>query len=391
MYALIEERFLSKRHLEIMGSVEAISVTTFNCKGFKFRNFSFIKKIFDECSILLLQEHWLFNFEFKEFDKVLGDCGFHAKSSMKDDEMLRGRCYGGTAIIWHKSIKFSMTPINTVSDRICVVKCIANNREFLIFSVYMPENVRGNDTEFEDILYEIVLICNENENCDLIIGGDFNCDFIREDVRGRVLQGWMGLLEIKCPALLHDIRKPTFHGPDGRSSVLDYIFLNERIFNDMIFWDVHDRGDNLSDHSPKKITLSCNIEKLPTAGSELSSSTSYSQWKKASREHIENYQESLDALLSQIDLPLDAITCSNFSHCQVHYPDFIKLLHSVMDACERASQQCIPAAMPNGERDRNRNIPGWNEFVRDKRETSLFWHEIWKESGRPREGWIAMI
>ena len=50
-----------------------LKVTTFNCKGFKFRNYEFLTKIFNDCSILLLQEHWLHNFEFKDFNIVLNN------------------------------------------------------------------------------------------------------------------------------------------------------------------------------------------------------------------------------------------------------------------------------------------------------------------------------
>ena len=63
-----------------------IRITTFNCAGFKHRNFNYLKETFDKCDILLLQETWLYNFQFNEFNKVLNKCNYHAVSAM-DNQM----------------------------------------------------------------------------------------------------------------------------------------------------------------------------------------------------------------------------------------------------------------------------------------------------------------
>ena len=37
----------------------------------------------------------------------------------------------------------------------------------------------------------------------------------------------------------------------------------------------------------------------------------------------------------------------------------------------------------------NQRFPGWNEYCKDKRKVALNWHNIWKDNGRPRHGYIA--
>ena len=37
----------------------------------------------------------------------------------------------------------------------------------------------------------------------------------------------------------------------------------------------------------------------------------------------------------------------------------------------------------------NQRFPGWNEYCKDKRKDALNWHNIWKDNGRPRHGYIA--
>ena len=44
-----------------------------------------------------------------------------------------------------------------------------------------------------------------------------------------------------------------------------------------------------------------------------------------------------------------------------------------------------------GNKQNPKTVPGWNEFVKPKLETSLFWHNIWKDCGRPRQGSVADV
>ena len=37
------------------------------------------------------------------------------------------------------------------------------------------------------------------------------------------------------------------------------------------------------------------------------------------------------------------------------------------------------------------NIPGWNMHVEESKKTSLFWHDLWRINGSPRQGTIADI
>ena len=232
-------------------NIDSFNIASFNCQGFKFRNYEFIKKIFDKCSVLLIQEHWLFNFEFKVFKEVLPNCSFHALSSMCDDDLVRGRGYGGTGILWKQNTAASITPIATSSPRLCVVKYATNTHQILIMSIYMPVNAYMHNEEFSNILNEIESLYLQYSNHEFIIGGDFNCDFIRGDERSVVLGGWVGDLGLECPALQPQApRRPTYYTHDGRPSLLDYLFLSSCLFANLTTWDVYDHGDNMSDHSP---------------------------------------------------------------------------------------------------------------------------------------------
>ena len=142
-----------------MSVLNDISIGTFNCQGFKYRNFDYIEGLFKSVKILLLQEQWLFDFEYDIFNKVLPNCQYIAKYEMKNDSLNRGRPYGGCAIIWKKDLPWVMEEIPTMSNRLCAVKFESNKSNFLLFCVYMPCN-NYDDDDFFGILCEIISICN---------------------------------------------------------------------------------------------------------------------------------------------------------------------------------------------------------------------------------------
>ncbi len=74
-----------------------------HCKHFldEGPKFDFIEQITnDDCDVLFLQEHWLYEKEFSKLAKVNGGMGLSAKSSMNESQPHDGRPYGGFAILW---------------------------------------------------------------------------------------------------------------------------------------------------------------------------------------------------------------------------------------------------------------------------------------------------
>ena len=76
----------------------SLRIASYNCKGFKPRNFTYLNNLFKSVDILFLQELWLFPQEFNKISKVFDDCNFHAVSDMKDNDLVEGRPYGGVGI-----------------------------------------------------------------------------------------------------------------------------------------------------------------------------------------------------------------------------------------------------------------------------------------------------
>ena len=79
-----------------------MKIISYNCRGFKQRNYNYILDLFSACDILLLQETWLYSFQVSSITNLLPDSLCHAVPSMSDDDIGRqSRPYGGVTIIWH--------------------------------------------------------------------------------------------------------------------------------------------------------------------------------------------------------------------------------------------------------------------------------------------------
>ena len=163
-------------------------ITTFNCQGFKDRMYEYVKDIFNICDILILQETWLYNFEHSNFINVLPDCQYYAVSAMDETVLGRkGRPFGGCSILWHKNLSLSVSPITTTSNRICAVEFKSDKTKLMLINVYMP-NDDNSDTNYDiygDVLSQISSIICDYEH-DIIIGGDLNVDFTRNNSKNRI-------------------------------------------------------------------------------------------------------------------------------------------------------------------------------------------------------------
>ena len=79
-------------------------IPSFNCAGFKGNHEYINKTVFKNCDILLLQETWLYNFEFNLFNEKVKNCQYHAVSAMDESDIGRvGRPKGDCNCLAQKS------------------------------------------------------------------------------------------------------------------------------------------------------------------------------------------------------------------------------------------------------------------------------------------------
>ena len=164
----------------------SFSIASYNCKNFNSVLRSvFISHLLDDCDVVCLQEHHLFDSEFYNFYDMCGTSTtmYSATSAMDVNVFHRGQKHGGTAILWKKNLKYAVSVLKTISKRLCAVNVnISDTIKLLIVCAYMPcdEGYRGpGHQEYQDILSEVSTICQQEDASHVCVVGDFNTEFTR--------------------------------------------------------------------------------------------------------------------------------------------------------------------------------------------------------------------
>lgn len=237
-----------------------ISVLSFNCKSFK-RSMECVASFSEKADIIALQETWLLPHEISELGRVNRNFSYHGKSAVDTSQgILRGRPFGGVALLWNK-LKFScVSVVDCKSDRITALKFSAMGRDFIVFSVYMPTDCSENLLEYVQCLSEIVAIIENYETETIYILGDFNAHpgelFGRELINFCYDQKW-------CCVDMNMLGSDTYtfvSEAHGSRRWLDHCLTTESarrsVVSVKVRYDVY-----WSDHFP--LEIQCNINTVP--------------------------------------------------------------------------------------------------------------------------------
>ena len=112
-----------------------LSVISYNCKGFNVAKVPYIKILLDLCSVLLLQETWLFSNQFTQFTKYFDKYKSINICGMDESIFCHGRPHGRCSILY--SNQYDVTPIYFKEERRIVgIKISLCNSNF-IFLAYI--------------------------------------------------------------------------------------------------------------------------------------------------------------------------------------------------------------------------------------------------------------
>ena len=151
-------------------------------RSFHTQFFYILYFVVDKHDFTLIQEHWLNNTPSHIIGDNLKDINFACVSGMDDAAFVRGRPYGGCAIIWKNSLTCKIEPISCRNNRLCIVKVTIDDMCLLICSLYMPcdtEYDQDNISIFNDVLIDLNTVAVSNDIDYIICGGDFNTDLSR--------------------------------------------------------------------------------------------------------------------------------------------------------------------------------------------------------------------
>lgn len=207
---------------------DELYILSFNCKNIKTSG-PFLYEMSKAYEVILIQEHWLFDFELQLLNEIHENINGIGKAVDSDNNFefsnLR-RGYGGVAILWSQKIDKYIKPLNDGGTRIQCIEISIKN-PILLISVYLPTRVENDRfEEFSDCLNQLYEIIQKFEiTHEIIIGGDFYEDISKNNNSRRANK--MKTIMKECN-LQTNFKGPTFINTQGIDvSEIDYFFFNK--------------------------------------------------------------------------------------------------------------------------------------------------------------------
>ncbi|CAH2211487.1 jg18287 [Pararge aegeria aegeria] len=155
-------------------SQKKTTMISFNCKSIK-RSLQCVRDLCEKAEIIALQETWLLPHDLNIVQGIHSNFECAAISSVDlSAGVLRGRPYGGLALMWNKTLFNNVSVVNCSNDRIMAIRVDIDLRSFLVFNVYMPTDEIDNLPDFSNCLAKVSAIVEEYNVSSVYMLGDFN-------------------------------------------------------------------------------------------------------------------------------------------------------------------------------------------------------------------------
>ncbi|CAH2093831.1 unnamed protein product [Euphydryas editha] len=355
---------------------------TFNCKSVK-RSAHCIRELCKTSDLIALQETWLLPEELSFLDTLSEDFSATGVSAVDTSEgILRGRPYGGVALLWRRSVFSDVSVIECNSPRVCAIKIVIQNKSFIVLSVYMPTDTTVNLSDFTDVLSAVsAIIDTYEENC-VYIFGDYNAHpsepFYNELSQFCMEQKWC-CIDTEMLGCLSDTY--TFISEaHGSKRWLDHCVVTQAakhsVRNIYVLYDVF-----WSDHFP--LVIECNIDVLSPRKYVIPTCLNEVSWGERSLEQVNTYQRECQIRLSAIDAPHELrecfnSTCNNIGHENI----IVKLYNDIVQILS----ECSLISRNNKKPVLRKRVIGWNSHVAEAHGIAKQKFFVWHQCGKPTAG-----
>ena len=368
-------------------NISSLRICSYNSRGHRADRLDYIKDLMTTCDMLCVQEHWLLQEDLHKLDH--NDCNvlMLGVSGMDSSMMRQGRPFGGCAMLYKRSWNCSISAVTCSNNRICAcVLSLPSNVKCIIINVYMPCDQVDNVAIYHEVLNDIEsLIATYPEIDNVIICGDFNTDMSRlRSLHTRALSEFCARqsLTLCVKSSLSAVDFTYQNSASNAQSIIDHFIVSKGLSDAISQYECLHDGQNLSDHCPVLLRLNMIVVHC-TKNLTLNNAVVKPAWFRASARDLQQYKHRLQAQLNALDVPTEALHCNQFE-CTRHLDSLRLYYNQVMDAVVSAASSCIP-------RRRKKAKAGWSEHVKPLKADAVFWHRLWVDSGRPRDGWVHAI
>lgn len=357
--------------------------------------------------IVLLQEHWLTTQNLLDllcFSPNYIGFGSSAMDSVLEKHILIGRPFGGTAILINSKWSNSVSEI-LLTERMTIVQL----NKLLIFNVYLPYESPTSVLVTQSILDEAASVILQHPQCDVLFGGDMNCNLHSNTRDANVIKKFVSnysLMFSDATLLSVNPNPKTYrHKTLPASSYIDFVMVSASLLGNLSTCVIIDDVLNLSDHDPVSITmLNVTSSGLPSdlvAGTVAGDSDSKKVSEKRLRwDHADFEQYNRLTYLNLSPLLVDI--CANFkdiianskcgnalclndcmqcSRIKNDVSNKINIWYKHMcNILSTTAKYCVPAVKPNQLKH------WWDKEAGELKNKALVSYKNWLQNGKPLMG-----
>lgn len=323
----------------------SLKFATWNCQGSKSKlDFLKVQISKHNLDIIFLQETWLQDFESNYITDLLDDYDGISISAMNSKVPLRGRPYGGTAIMWKKQLSPDITCVSNKDHRLCSVQLTIEHTVYTLINCYLPT------ADFPELQSEyfskIAYLFASSSHAQVLCVGDFNCD----QQKHKSFKELVNITEQEGLTFSDIQRLPpstyTYicEARDARSWI-DHLLVTDNLHSSIANIEVHPLTP--SDHLMMTFDMKTvdYIHEIPKTTQSKSMN-----WKKADSAAFEKYRTATEVELAKLMKTMGTPT-----NVDQMYKNLVTCLKS-------ADQLC--ANHKTSRRRRKKNVIGWNEMVK---------------------------
>ena len=296
-----------------------------------------------------------------------------------------GRPVNGMFIAFPAKFRSKVKDVSPEHTRVQAV-LLESHDNVMIVNVYLPSDPKTikyqADEELEDVLSVIENLIESHQCSNVVLVGDFNCDYARANGRVDRIKRFLlsNSLETACDSFKIDYTHEFENNNITYTSTIDHIVWNKKLKAKVIECDVIHSIHNTSDHSPIycEINIKLNSEK---DSQEESTKNKDFKIKTLNDDDWQKFHDVLDANLKNIDIP----KCCECRNINCNESEHKKQLDSYVENVLKVIDKCIlSTAKSKGNKQKiTKVIPGWNDVVRPFNENANFWSAVWKSAGKP--------
>ena len=405
---------------------DTIDFFSYNTRGTSENVFSVIKSITDSNSIffLCLQEHFLLKKNLRKLNINIENATVFGKAAVKNlrnpNVVDRARPRGGLAFVISPCLRSSLNIRGSESWRIQAATLSLGSTEYLIINTYFPVDTQKSESSHEELLEtlaEIKRLMDVTKYDILVLLGDLNMSIPRRSDHVRFISNfWMeNNLMTVCDKIDYTCGDVT----------LDHVVIHKQ--HEYLVKEVKaiHTLDNNSDHDPIQVKMKCPIviteedidEVSLDDNSRLKKRVKFN-WKTDVKERIKKYKDEVEKkirgkLLEEKVVINDAAKCNDTNckneKCLEEINDNLKdICDAMMEGCkesmervgakegdevnDKESDDKVKDSVKSKRRKKEKKVvKGWNTLVKPVKEEATFWHNLWHDCGRPREGEVYNV